>query len=141
MAKVGRPSTYNPNLDFARLAEDYLQTCGREQTKLPKLSEFCREVLHISQDAVEDWLKLENTEELSGAIKRVKEAQMEQLMDDGLYGGKEVNTAMAIFQLKANHNMIESDRHIIETKGSLIDVEDDGKTEIHTVSTVPAKTN
>ena len=64
MAKVGRPSTYNPNLDFARLAEDYLQTCGKEQTKLPKLSEFCREVLHISQDAVEDWL--------SSKIRKIK---------------------------------------------------------------------
>lgn len=141
MAKAGRPSTYDPNKDYAKLAEDYLQTCGREQTKLPKLSEFCREVLRVSQDAVEDWLKLENSEQLSGAIKRVKEAQMEQLMDDGLYGGKEVNTAMAIFQLKANHGMIESDRHIVETKGSLIDLDDNGKTNVHTVSTVPTETN
>lgn len=138
---MARPSTYDPNKPYAKMAEDYLQTCGREQTKLPKLSEFCREIIGVSQDAVEDWLKLENSVELSGAIKRVKEAQMEQLMDDGLYGGKEVNTAMAIFQLKANHGMIESDRHIVETKGSMLDLDDNGKTDVHTVSTVPAETN
>lgn len=28
-------------------------------------------------------------------------------MDDGMYGGKEVNAGMAIFLLKANHGMKE----------------------------------
>ena len=31
--------------------------------------------------------------------------QKQQLIDDGLYGGKKVNAAMAIFLLKANHGM------------------------------------
>lgn len=147
MADKGRPSTYNQDLDYAQMATDYLQTCSRNQTKLPKVSEFCRETIKADEDTVSEWCKGENipkeakVSHLIGAIKRVKVAQREQLMDDGMYGGKEVNNAMAIFLLKANHGMIESDRHIVETKGSLLDLDDNGKTDIHTVSTVPAETN
>src|SRR3990167_11488563 len=114
---MARPSTYDPDKDYQGLAEDYLQTCGREQTKLPKISEFCREYIQANEDTVNQWLDGKqlpegaNTENLHGAIKRVKQAQMEQLMDDGLYGGKECNVGMAIFLLKANHGMIETDRH------------------------------
>lgn len=117
MAKRGPKSKYNPDLDYEKLTDDYLATVGREQTKLPKTSEFCREYIGANEDTVELWIKGENlpkgadTTELIGAIKRIKEAQKHQLMDDGLYGGKEVNSTMAIFLLKANHEMVETDRH------------------------------
>lgn len=113
---MARPSTYDPNKDYLQLAEEYLKTCGREQTKLPKISEFCREYIGKDEDTVNLWLDDDSkeTKELFGAIKRIKHAQREQLMDDGLYGGKEVNNAMAIFLLKANHGMMETDRHVYE---------------------------
>ena len=113
---MARPSSYDQNKNYEKLAEEYLQTCGREQPKLPKVSEFCREYLEISEDTVDLWIKGENlpegadTTELVGAIKKVKEVQKEELMDDGLFGGKEVNNAMAIFLLKANHGMVETSR-------------------------------
>ena len=109
---MARPSTYDSTKDYKKLADEYLATCGREQTKLPKISEFCREYIGANEDTVNNWLKDEAKEnkELIGAIKRVKEAQSEQLQDDGLYGGKEANVAMAIFLLKANHGLIEAGR-------------------------------
>ena len=48
--------------------------------------------------------------EFSRAIKKIEDAQENQLIDDGMYGGKEVNAAMAIFLLKANHGKIETSR-------------------------------
>ena len=117
---MARSFKYDPKKDYQKLAEDYLQICGREQTKLPKISEFCREYIKANEDTVNKWIKQFKNKNLVGAIKRVKEAQMEQLMDDGMYGGKEVNQAMAIFLLKANHGMIETDRIVHEGEGLLI---------------------
>ena len=113
---MARPSTYDPTKDYEKLAKDYLATCGREQTKLPKISEFCREYVGANEDTVNEWLDGKqlpegaNTDKLHGAIKRVKHAQKEELQDDGLFGGKECNVAMAIFLLKANHGMVETAR-------------------------------
>ena len=113
---MARPSTYDQTKDYEQLANEYLVTCGREQTKLPKLSEFCREYIGANEDTVELWVKGQNlpegaaTSDLVGAVKRIKSAQREELIDDGLFGGKEVNVAMAIFLLKANHGMVETSR-------------------------------
>src|SRR3990167_11537610 len=98
---MARLSTYDQTKDYQKLADEYLATCGREQTKLPKISEFCREYVGADEDTVNEWLDGKqipegaNTVELHGAIKRIRHAQKEQLEDDGLYGGKEVNQAMA----------------------------------------------
>ena len=43
--------------------------------------------------------------EFTESIKKILIKQKKQLMDDGMYGGKEVNSAMAIFLLKANHGL------------------------------------
>ena len=117
---MARPSTYDQTKDYDKLANSYLAICGREQTKLPKISEFCREYIGADEDTVKRWLNGEqlpegaNTEQLSGAIIRIKNAQKEELQDDGLFGGKECNVAMAIFLLKANHGMVETDRILHE---------------------------
>ena len=109
---MGRISTYDASKNYNKLAREYLETCGREQTKLPKISEFCREYIGANEDTVNRWINNEGKDngDLCGAIKRIKEAQAEQLQDDGLYGGKVVNNAMAIFLLKANHGLIEAGR-------------------------------
>ena len=114
---MARLSTYDKTKDYDKLASDYLRTCGRYQTKLPKISEFCREYVGADEETVvERWLEGKqlpegaNTDKLRGAIKRVRHAQKEELQDDGLFGGKECNVAMAIFLLKANHGMVETSR-------------------------------
>ena len=113
---MARISTYDQNKDYDKLAEEYLRTCGREQTKLPKISEFCRKYVGADEDTVNLWTKGENlpeganTVELIGSIKKVREAQKQELMDDGLFGGKECNVAMAIFLLKVLHGYIDTSR-------------------------------
>lgn len=102
---VGRPSEYDPA--YIDLVDAYLATCGREQTKLPKLTEYYR-LIGISKQCADEWK--DKYPEFGDACKRIEELQMEELIDDGLFGGKEVNQAMAIFLLKANHNMVETER-------------------------------
>jgi hypothetical protein len=105
---AGRPTKYKG--DYSQELEEYLSTCGREQTKLPKVGEFAR-FIGINDDTSNEWTK--KYKEYSATIKKLKSIQRAQLMDDGLYGGKEANVAMAIFLLKSNHDMIETDRKIL----------------------------
>ena len=58
--------------------------------------------------------------EFLNAIKRLKTYQKYKLINDGLYGGKKVNTAMAIFLLKVNHGMVETSKTDVTTKGEPI---------------------
>jgi len=101
---MARPTDYDPTFPYLQKANDYLLTCGREQTKLPKIEEFC-EVIGIDDDTAVEWCKKYPDSEFSAAIKRVRTVQKGELIDDGLFGGKEVNAAMAIFLLKNNHGM------------------------------------
>ena len=114
---MGRPTDYEPERDYLHDADDYIKTCGREQTKLPKVEEFCDEKLGIDDDTAVEWCKKYPNSNFSSAIKRIKRIQKGQLQDDGMYGGKEVNSAMAIFLLKANHNMIETERQELNLVG------------------------
>jgi len=96
----GRPTKYYP--EIINKIDGYFQTVGREQTSLPTI-EGLAEYLDISTDTIWRWGK--KHKKFSDAIKKVAEKQKKQLMDDGMYGGKEVNAAMAIFLLKVNHGM------------------------------------
>ena len=80
--------------------EQYLETVGREQTKLPKRVDIAN-LLDVDDDTLVRWEK--KYPDFYATIKRVDRLQESQLTDDGMYGGKEVNAAMAIFLLKANH--------------------------------------
>lgn len=96
----GRPTKYSPDV-FMKI-EKYLQTCGRENTQLPTV-EGLADYLDITSETIRDWAK--TYPEFSLTIKKLADKQKEQLMNDGMYGGKEVNAAMAIFLLKVNHGM------------------------------------
>lgn len=97
---VGRPTKYYP--EVVNKIETYFTTVGREQTSLPSV-EGLAEYLDISRETLYQWGKKHKA--FSDTIKKIALKQKKQLMDDGMYGGKEVNAAMAIFLLKANHGM------------------------------------
>jgi len=96
----GRPTKYNSDV-FIRI-ENYLKTCGRENTSLPTV-EGLADYLDVTSETIRQWAK--EYPEFSLTIKKLADKQKKQLMDDGMYGGKEVNAAMAIFLLKVNHGM------------------------------------
>ena len=102
---MARPTDYDPTFPYLQKANEYLLTCGREQTKLPKVDEWCEEVIGINDDTGTEWCKRYPESEFTVAYKKILKTQKYELMDDGMFGGKEVNPAMAIFLLKNNHGM------------------------------------
>jgi hypothetical protein len=129
----GRPTKYTP--EVIQKIDEYLETVGKGQMKLPTRFGFA-EYIGVNEDTLVEWehAVIPPTEEqmrdskfdirehyrthlkypeYSAAIKRIDSFQKEQLMDDGLYGGKEVNASMAIFLLKANHGLVETEKRII----------------------------
>lgn len=102
--KIGRPTKYYP--EIINKIEEYILSTGREQTSLPTVEGLALH-LDVRKDTLYEWA--DKYPEFSDAIKKILEKQKKQLMDDGMYGGKEVNSAMAIFLLKVNHGMKEND--------------------------------
>src|SRR3990167_9038146 len=98
--REGRPTKYTP--DIFKKIEEYLQSCGREQTILPTVEGLALK-LDISTETIYQWAK--KYPGFSDTVKKIAQKQKQQLIDDGMYGGKEVNAAMAIFLLKVNHGM------------------------------------
>jgi len=101
----GRPTKYNPS--FIQIAKAYIDRCGREATELPTIEGLSLE-LDVDDERIGEYAK--EYPEFHATIKELKAKQKLQLMNDGLYGGKEVNSTMAIFLLKANHGLIETNR-------------------------------
>jgi len=97
----GRPTKYIP-ADIYPKIEEYLSMCSREQAELPTVEGLAL-VLGVNRDTIFEWDK--KYPEFSDYLKRVAEKQKNQLINDGMYGGKEVNASMAIFLLKAIHGL------------------------------------
>src|SRR3990167_3848688 len=98
--REGRPTKYTP--DIYQKIEEYFTMCGREQTSLPTVEGLALK-LDVSTETIYQWAK--KYPEFSDTVKKTLQKQKQQLIDDGMYGGKEVNAAMAIFLLKVNHGM------------------------------------
>lgn len=64
--------------------------------------------LGVNDDTLVEWAN--KHEDFNEVYKRLKMSQKVQLINGGAFGGKEVNASMFIFLLKANHNMIETER-------------------------------
>ena len=95
----GRPTKYIPETVFP-LIEDYLASVN--DTELPSVEGLA---LHLNVTTSTIYLWAEKYPEFSEYIKRIAAKQKKQLMNDGMYGGKEVNASMAIFLLKAIHGL------------------------------------
>lgn len=100
--KMGRPTKYDPI--FVQKVDEYLLTTGREQMEIPTYEGFAI-YLDVSVDALDDWKKL--YPDFSGALAKIKIRQKVQLMNDGIYGGKEVNSTIVKLILQNNHGMKE----------------------------------
>lgn len=107
---VGRPLKYPDEDQLVIKAQEYLDQCGREQTSLPTI-EGLSIYLDLDDDNVNEYRK--RYPKFHATIKKLKHMQKRQLIDDGMYGGKEVNSTMAIFLLKVNHGMIETEKKIL----------------------------
>ena len=99
----GRPTKYDPS--FVAAVDEYiLTTTGKEQKHLPKIESFAL-YINVNKSTLYDWKKL--YPEFSNALDRLMLKQAEQLIDDGIYGGKEVNATIVKLLLQNNHGMKE----------------------------------
>lgn len=98
----GRPTKYTPKVN--ELLNDYLATTGREQTSLPTIEGFAI-FLDVSRECLYEWAK--KYEEFSYTLKELELRQKQQLINDGIYGGKEVNSTIVKLLLQNNHGMRE----------------------------------
>lgn len=104
----GRPTKYTSSMIADAL--EYINSCGRTATELPTIEGLSLK-LGCDDDQIVEWGK--KYPKFYATIKNLKANQKNQLINDGLYGGKEVNPAMAIFLLKVNHGMIETEKKIL----------------------------
>lgn len=105
---IGRPTKYDSSM--IQQAKDYIAKCGREATELPTMEGLALE-LGVDDERIIDYAK--KYPDFHAAVKELKYKQKNQLVNDGLYGGKDVNATMAIFLLKVNHGMIETEKKIL----------------------------
>ena len=98
----GRPSEYRE--EFVNELDKYLETTGKEQTSLPTKQGFALWI-GVDDETLNEWAKVH--EEFSATLHRLMLLQAKQLIDDGIYGGKEVNATIVKLLLQNNHGMKE----------------------------------
>lgn len=98
----GRPTKYDPN--FIEEVDRYIATTGREQTALPTVQGLALH-LNVNKTSLYEWAKAH--EGFSNALEKLMDQQGQQLINDGIYGGKEVNSTIVKLLLMNNHGMRE----------------------------------
>lgn len=105
MSKAGRPTKYKP--EYCDQVEAYFrEKCPEDSqnTHLPKIESFAR-YIGISRKTLYNWE--EKHPEFGDALDEIRTRQAEQLIDDGIYGGREVNATIVKLLLQNNHGMRE----------------------------------
>lgn len=98
----GRPTDYDPS--FVIEVDEYLKTTGKEQMELPTLEGFAI-YLGVTKKTIYNWGQAH--EEFLPALEKILTFQGQQLINDGIYGGKEVNATIVKLLLQNNHGMKE----------------------------------
>lgn len=123
---TGAPTKYDPTM--VDRANEYIKNAVSTKKRLIGVEDFAIQ-LGVDDTTILNWanakLKDEKGEltnkrkypDFFAAIRKIKTLQKYILMNDGLYGGKEVSAPMAIFLLKVNHGMVEVTHTDLTTKG------------------------
>lgn len=108
----GRPTKYNEAV--LAHAQEYLDRYRKLSAKQPYLEELALE-MDLDDETLKNWSKARNEDgslkypEFFATIKRIMVLQKLRLLEKTQYQFP----AGSIFQLKANHNMIEAEKRII----------------------------
>ena len=73
--------------------------------------------LAVNKTTLYEWAK--KHKKFSNAIRKIKAFQKKQLVNDGIYGGKEINASIIKLLLQSNHGMRE--RQDITSKDEKMD--------------------
>ena len=97
-----RPSEYKE--EYIDKVDEYIAITGRENTSLPTIAGFAV-YLDVTKKTIYNWSK--EHEDFLHSLDRILTKQEVQLIDDGIYGGKEVNSTIVKLLLMNNHGMRE----------------------------------
>lgn len=107
---AGRPSKYQDS--FIQEVDKYLAEKGGTSGSLPTKQGFALRI-GVDDDTLDNWANAKDEDgklihpEFFGALKKLMQSQAIQLIDDGIYGGKEVNSTIVKLLLQNNHGMKE----------------------------------
>lgn len=104
----GRPTDYSEEL--LQKAIDYLERCKNDTTSMPSVSQLAVE-LGVDRQTITDWADLDDRPTFTRTYKAIKALQEQDIISKGLKG--KYNPSMSIFLLKANHNMIETEKRLL----------------------------
>lgn len=96
----GRPTKYDEA--YCDKVDEYIVT--RNDTELPSIVGFAI-YINIAKSTLYLWAK--DYSRFSDSLAKIVEAQENQLINDGIYGGKEVNATIVKLLLQNNHGMKE----------------------------------
>lgn len=102
MNNVGRPSKYKP--EYIDKIDEYLETTGKENMSVPKMVSFAR-YIGVNKDTLYEWAK--EHKDFSDSLSKITDKQEEELVDVGVYGGKEINATIVKMILMSNHGYKE----------------------------------
>lgn len=109
--KTGRPTDYSA--EKLKIAKQYLQDCWGDDS-IPYIEALAYK-LDITRETVYQWSKDdENKKQFSYTVKRIEDLQRLRLLQRS--NAKDAFTPGQIFQLKANHGMIETERKMLVGK-------------------------
>lgn len=97
---AGRPTEYKE--EYIDAVDRYLERATRENMHLPKIESFAL-FIGVERKTLYNWEKTHP--DFKKALNKIRTTQAERLIDDGIYGGKEVNATIVKLLLMNNHNM------------------------------------
>lgn len=109
----GRPTKYNEEIQ--RKADEYINGFLNNKD-IPYIEELAL-LLDIDEDTVGNWSK--EYPIFFGTVKKIKLMQKFRLQK--ISYDKDYNPSGSIFQLKANHGMIETEKRIVEAEVKGVD--------------------
>lgn len=109
----GRPTKYNEEVQ--KKADNYINQFDLNKD-VPYIEELAL-LLDIDDETVTEWAKV--NKDFSATVKRIK--LMQRLRLQKISYDKEFTASGAIFQLKANHGMIETEKKIVEAEVKGVD--------------------
>lgn len=104
----GSPTKYKE--EYIEEVDKYISSLN--DTEVPLKEDFAYR-LGVDDDTLDNWANAKDEEgklkhpEFFGALKRITQKQKIQLINDGIYGGKEVNPTITKLMLMNNHGMRE----------------------------------
>lgn len=99
---------YSP--EVAQKAEQYLQK-AIEENDIPFVEQLAI-ILGVTRETLNVWQ--DQDQSLSDTVKKIKDVQLFMLQKGSLLG--DYNPASAIFQMKANHGLMETSRQELAVK-------------------------